>query len=172
MDSGRRIERALQIIRLLQACLLIQHSPAVNTLVEESALVAAESGITHRRRYPAQSGVDTVLELLLSDRDNPRSVAFQLDRLASDLRRIAVGSAGDELDQQLQRVSAQLLSVDCATLAKVDDAGIRVALGDLLRDLVDELHQLALAVEAEHFPHLGTLQQLVPTGDLESLEAV
>jgi uncharacterized circularly permuted ATP-grasp superfamily protein/uncharacterized alpha-E superfamily protein len=172
MDSGRRIERALQITRLLQACLLTRHSPAVNALVQESALVAAESGITHRRRYPAQSGVDTVLELLLTDRDNPRSVAFQLDRLTSDLRRIAPGSASEELDQQLQRVSARLLSVDCTTLAEVDGAGVRHALDELLRDLVDDLHQLAVSVEAEHFPHLGTLQQLVPTADLESLEAV
>jgi uncharacterized circularly permuted ATP-grasp superfamily protein/uncharacterized alpha-E superfamily protein len=172
MDSGRRIERALQISWLLQACLVTRHSPAVDALVEESALVAAESGITHRRRYPAQSGVDTVLELLLIDRDNPRSVAFQLDRLAADLRRIAPPTTNDELDQQLQRVSARLLSVNCATLAEVDDTGRRDDLDELLRSLVGDLHQLALTVEAKHFAHLGTLQQLVPINDLESLEAV
>jgi uncharacterized circularly permuted ATP-grasp superfamily protein/uncharacterized alpha-E superfamily protein len=172
MDSGRRIERALQITRLLQSCLVTRHSPAVNALVEESALVAAESGITHRRRYPAQSGVDTVLDLLLTDRDNPRSVAFQLDRLTSDLRRIAPGSTSDELDQRLQRVSARLLSVDCSTLAEVDNAGLRGGLDEILHELIEDLHELALAVEGRHFPHLGTLQQLIPSSDLESLEAV
>jgi hypothetical protein len=45
-------------------------------------------------------------------------------------------------------------------------------LDDLLHRLVEDLHQLALTVEGKHFAHLGTLQQLVPTGDLESLEAV
>jgi uncharacterized circularly permuted ATP-grasp superfamily protein/uncharacterized alpha-E superfamily protein len=173
MDSGRRIERALQIARLLQACLVTRHSPAVNALVEESALIAAESIITHRRRYPAQSGVDTVLELLLVDRDNPRSVAFQLDRLAADLRRISpVSASDDELDQHLQRLSAQLLSIDCATLAEVDKTERRSALDELLHNLVGDLHQLALAVEEKHFAYLGTLQQLESTGELDSLEAV
>jgi uncharacterized circularly permuted ATP-grasp superfamily protein/uncharacterized alpha-E superfamily protein len=172
MDCGRRIERALQVSRLLQACLVTRHSPAVNALVEESALVAAESGITHRRRYPARSGVDTVLELLLVDRDNPRSVAFQLDRLTADLRRISPSAASDELALPLQRVSAQLLSANAATLAVLDDTGRRSALDELVNNLVGDLHQLALDVEAKHFAHLGTLQQLIPTGDLESLEAV
>jgi len=95
MDAGRRIERALQLARLLKGCLVQSYRPAVATLVQESTLIAAESIITHRRRYPAQSGADTVLELLLIDRDNPRSLAFQLDRLASDLRRIGATAASE-----------------------------------------------------------------------------
>jgi uncharacterized circularly permuted ATP-grasp superfamily protein/uncharacterized alpha-E superfamily protein len=173
MDAGRRIERALQIARLLQACLVTRHSPAVDALVAESALIAAESIITHRRRYPAQSGADTVLELLLIDRDNPRSVAFQLDRLTADLRWISSTSASDdELDQLLLRVSAQLLAIDCVTLAEVDDTGGRRALDTVLGSLVADLHQFALALEEKHFAHLGTLQQLESIGGFESLEAV
>ncbi|MCW2494352.1 circularly permuted type 2 ATP-grasp protein [Jatrophihabitans sp.] len=162
MDTGRRIERALQIARLLQSCLGAEYAPSVATLVEESTLIAAESIITHRRRYPAQSGVDTVLELLLVDRDNPRSMAFQLDRLAVDLRRISSGTAGeDPLSEQLLRISAHLLAVDCSALAESDSTGRRTALDGLLGQLIAELHQLAGAVEQAHFAHLGTLRPFV-----------
>lgn len=172
LDAGRRIERALQVARLLRVCLVTRLSPAVDRLVEESVLIAAESIITHRRRYPVQSGAETVLELLLTDRDNPRSVAFQLDRLASDLRRIAPGASPDDLDELLLGVSAQLRTVDCSGLAIADGSGRRADLDTLLDRLIADLHAFALAVERKHFAHLGTVQHLVPISDLESLEAV
>jgi uncharacterized circularly permuted ATP-grasp superfamily protein/uncharacterized alpha-E superfamily protein len=172
MDAGRRLERALQIARLLRSCLGSRRSSGVDALVEESTLIAAESIITHRRRYPAQSGADTVFELLLIDRDNPRSLAFQLDRLAADLRRIAPTTANDDgLDGQVQRLGARLTALDCSDLDVVDERGRRVALRDLLGDVVRELHRLALAIEQAHFAHLGTLQQLVAIGDFDAAES-
>ena len=55
------------------------------SMVLESVLIVGESIITHRRRHQGRAQVDTVLDLLLLDRENPRSVALQLDRLAEDL---------------------------------------------------------------------------------------
>jgi len=170
MDAGRRLERAVQIARLLRAGLTVQRAPAVAALVEESTLIAAESIITHRRRYPAQSGVETMLELLLLDRDNPRAIAYQLDRLGADLRR--VGASSDALQASVQDISARLLAADCEALARSDETGRRAQLDELLGDIVDELHDLAGAIEAAHFAHRGMLQQLVPMAGFESLEAV
>ena len=62
-------------------------SGAADSLVLESVLIAAESIITYRRRYPTRAGVATVLDLLLADRENPRAVAFQLDRIGEALER-------------------------------------------------------------------------------------
>jgi uncharacterized circularly permuted ATP-grasp superfamily protein/uncharacterized alpha-E superfamily protein len=173
MDAGRRIERSLQIARLMRITLVNRHAPAVDALIEESALIAAESIITHRRRYPARSGADTVLELLLIDRDNPRSLAFQLDRLATDLRRIPRAVASDdELDELLERLSGRLLTVDCEALLPADVHGRRTDLDVLLERLVGDLHQLAVTVEHTHFANLGTLQQLVSLGEFAAQEAV
>ncbi len=173
MDAGRRLERALQVARLLRATFITQYAPEVEALVEESTLVAAESIITHRRRYPAQSGADTVFELLLMDRDNPRSLAFQLDRLASDLRRLApAGSTDTGLDRRVQHSAARLLAADCRALAGVGADGRRAGLEELLGASVDDLHELATAIAQAHFVQQGRLQPLVPTSDFQSLEAV
>jgi uncharacterized alpha-E superfamily protein len=171
MDAGRRLERALQVARLLRGCLVEAHRPAVATLVQESTLIAAESIITHRRRYPAQSGVDTILELLLLDRDNPRSLAFQLDRLAVDLRRIGTaGSAEHGVDEAVLRLTAQLLAIDCRVLAASGPDGMRTGLSALLSDVIDELHVVAESVESAHFAHQGMLRQLLPVGDLRIVD--
>ena len=47
----------------------------------EVLLEIADSSITYRSRYLTSMQVDLVLDLLLLDEDNPRSVAYQLARL-------------------------------------------------------------------------------------------
>ena len=49
--------------------------------------MAAESSVTHRRRYRGNVRAAGVLELLLIDRDNPRSLAFSLEQAARPPRR-------------------------------------------------------------------------------------
>jgi uncharacterized circularly permuted ATP-grasp superfamily protein/uncharacterized alpha-E superfamily protein len=170
MDIGRRLERALQIARLLRGTFVQRRLPDVDALVGESTLIAAESIITHRRRYPAQAGADAVFELLLFDRDNPRSLAFQLDHLTADLRRI--DSPEPRLTEYVDRVAGRLLALEPRSLDVVAPDGRRVELDRLLGAAVDDLHGLALAVEKAHFADQGRLQQLVPIGDFQSLESV
>jgi uncharacterized circularly permuted ATP-grasp superfamily protein/uncharacterized alpha-E superfamily protein len=173
MDAGRRIERALHVARLLGSCLVAARSPAVDALVVESLLIATESIITHRRRYRAESGVDTVLELVVFDRDNPRALAYQLDQLKADVRRIPVaGPLAEHLEERVLRTAARLWAAEAGALAVVDSTGRRTALEKLLGRLVAELHEFATAVEAAHFVQPPSLRQLVPIAGLESLEAV
>ena len=79
LDIGRRLERALQMIELLRNSL----GPATpeNFGVLEAVLEMADSSITYRSRYLTSMQTDLVLDLLLVDEANPRSIAFQLARL-------------------------------------------------------------------------------------------
>ncbi len=173
MDAGRRLERALQVARLLGACLVQVHPAATDQLVVESTLIAAESIITHRRRYRARSGVGTVLELVLLDRDNPRSLTYQLDLLAADLRRIpAEPAVTEKLDELVLRIAARLRAAESEALAMAGADGVRHDLRVLLDNLVEELHELSAAIEAAHFVHIGTLQQLAPMSGFDTLETV
>ena len=52
----------------------------------------ADSGITYRRRYLATLQVAPVLDLLLTDDSNPRSLLFQLEALSEHWQ--ALGAAG------------------------------------------------------------------------------
>jgi uncharacterized alpha-E superfamily protein len=149
LDAGRRLERAVHVTDLVRACLGTVQPPAVEELVVESVLVAAESIVTHRRRYPAGAGVDTVLELLLTDRDNPRSLAHQLDRLRQAVRHLPA-TDDDVLGDSVLRLRARLVAADVTALAAPEGSD-RPALTALLDEIADQLRVLADAVATAHF---------------------
>ena len=162
MDAGRRIERAVQLLTLLRATVTRASGTATDSLVLESVLTAAESIITYRRRYRSQAQLETVLDLLLLDTGNPRSVVFQLDRLIADFE--AVPAAGDlrlrEEQRLLLEASTALRLVDTTALAAVDDDGGRPALDAFLVAQLDLLLRAADAVDRLHFVSLAPQRQL------------
>ena len=93
IDAGRRIERAIHLSGLLAATLRTERTAAAESLVIESVLTSMESIITYRRRYRSHASVPSVLDLLLSDDTNPRSLRYQLDQLEFDLGQLHEGEA-------------------------------------------------------------------------------
>src|SRR5258706_9817021 len=77
LDFGRRLERGQNIARLVRAALALERP----TVVLPGLLEIADSSMTYRRRYLAQPQIGPVMELLLFDEGNPRSLAFQLTTL-------------------------------------------------------------------------------------------
>jgi uncharacterized circularly permuted ATP-grasp superfamily protein/uncharacterized alpha-E superfamily protein len=156
MDAGRRIERSLQVLALLRATLTERRPAAVDDLVMESVLIAAESVITHRRRNPGRPRPTELLALLLFDRDNPRAVLHQLDQLGEDLQRLpeTADQATDPLSR-LRGVQAWLREVDLADLVRIDPGtgpgDSRPGLIHVLDRLTLELTGLAELIEATHF---------------------
>jgi uncharacterized circularly permuted ATP-grasp superfamily protein/uncharacterized alpha-E superfamily protein len=176
LNAGRRLERALQLLRLLRGTLGAGHDTATDSLLLESVLTAAESIITYRRRHRSHARLDTVLELLLLDPDNPRSVAFQLERLGRDVAAVArrdPSAAGrghlTSTERLVLEASSALRLTDLAPLvtptapAPTDPAHPagpdgtpveRPELVALLDRLAELLERAGTALDAEHFTHL------------------
>lgn len=156
MDAGRRIERAVQLVTLLRATVPESSGTATDSLVLESVLSVAESIITYRRRFRSHAQVETLLDLLLFDAGNPRSLVYQLDHLAEDLDALPVRSDGRLREEQrvLLEASTALRLADPAALAVEDERGFRPALDEFLADTLDRLLRTAEAVDRLHFVHL------------------
>jgi uncharacterized circularly permuted ATP-grasp superfamily protein/uncharacterized alpha-E superfamily protein len=153
MDAGRRLTRATQMLTVLRYGLDREHPAAVQSMVLEAVLVTGESIITHRRRHPGRAEVSGVVELLALDRDNPRSVALQLDRLAEDLRHLPpAGAAGTDPAVRLRDITARLRELDQAAGAR-SVRGRRVALVEQIDVLLADLGALAAGLERAHFGH-------------------
>ena len=86
LDMGRRLERSLQMSSLLRGTL----GTATRTegSVLEALLEIADSSMTYRRRYLSMLQAAPVLDLLLADETNPRSLAYQLAALAESIDRL------------------------------------------------------------------------------------
>ena len=165
LDVGRRIERAQNLTSLLHATLSPRLLPAAEWLVIESVLQTAESIVTYRRRYPGRARVATVLDLLLLDAENPRSVAFQLERALDDLWRLPGGATGDgSPHKQLSEVLATLRDLDTARLATPEPGDGRPELEQALSALGGGLRGVADALEAMHFRHQAPPRPFVGVG--------
>lgn len=86
MDMGRRVERGLNQIQLIRIGLPKACADLQNLL--ETLLEVSDSLMTYRARYRAVYQLAPVLDLLLVDEANPRSLAFQLKELSEHIHQL------------------------------------------------------------------------------------
>lgn len=156
LDAGSRLERGVQLLSLLHATLTDARGTATDSLLLESVLTAAESVITYRRRYRSHAQLETLLDLLLLDDGNPRSLVFGLERLADDLDGLPVRQHRRLREEQglLLEASTALRLANTAALARQDESGHRPELDAFLAQLRSKLLEAADAVDRAHFVHL------------------
>jgi uncharacterized circularly permuted ATP-grasp superfamily protein/uncharacterized alpha-E superfamily protein len=171
LDAGRRVERAQAVVATLTATATTPRPAEVDALVLESVLLAHESAVTYRRRYRARPTVPGVLDLLLLDADNPRSLAYQVARLRDDLAHVpAAPGATDEQDRLLADVVDLLAELDPAAVATeppprpgpgdvpvgaAPDDPRRARLAEVLDSVAWRLRAVADEITRAHVAHLA-----------------
>ena len=152
MALGRHLERSRQLVHLLAATATVRRGADVDREVLDAVLVGAESAVTHRRRYRGYVRTGSVLELLLRDAENPRSLAFCLDAAAGHLAALPASTGSTRPERLLADLSAEVEAADVATLvaiggvgrpnlaALLDRAGLRL---DALAEAVTDVHLTA-----------------------------
>jgi uncharacterized circularly permuted ATP-grasp superfamily protein/uncharacterized alpha-E superfamily protein len=168
LDAGRRLERAQHIVESLAATLTDVRPADVDALVVEAVLLTHESVLTYRRRNQGPASVAGVLDLLLTDPANPRSLAFQLDRLREDLRGVpATVRAPDLRDRLLQDVTDVLTELDPVAITPLStDDGHRHHLAETLESMRWRLRALSDEIALVHFA------QPVPSRTLDDVWGV
>lgn len=150
IEAGRFLERALQVCHLLAATTTDRREARTERAVLEGVLTASESIVTHRRRYRGAMRPADVLDLLLHDPDNPRSLAFALAQLRSHLAAVPASTGSTRPERLLEHLEVTLERADPTALSVPQD-GRRGALADLLADVVAQLEQLGEAIADVHF---------------------
>jgi uncharacterized circularly permuted ATP-grasp superfamily protein/uncharacterized alpha-E superfamily protein len=167
MDAGRRLERSIQLLSLLRSTVVAVRDTAEYSLLLESVLGAAESIITYRFRYRSHAQLETVLDLILLDPGNPRSLAYQLRLLSEDLDTLPGPPSGRLREDQRLALEAftELRLADPAGLVVEHDAAGRPALDAFLQAMIERLLRTADAVDRAHFVHVTpTFSLLGPAG--------
>ncbi|SFV15914.1 circularly permuted type 2 ATP-grasp protein [Pseudoduganella namucuonensis] len=105
MSIGRRLERLQFQSVVLQRALAMDEDGNLDWLLELS-----DSIVTYRARYRAQPEWLPVLDLLLCDATNPRSILFQINGILGALHKIAqsYGACGED---QLAPLQAELIAL-------------------------------------------------------------
>lgn len=166
LDMGRRLERAMQTIAMTRTLLSEELADADQAAVLEALLVTIEALSFYRRRYRGQLDVHDVLELLLLDRGNPRSVIYQVRRLLRQLDDLPDSAGGEQQlageARHLFEASSMIRLADLAGLTRVDDdTRLRGNLDQLLGRLNELLAESSNALGNHYFAHGAGPQQLV-----------
>ena len=161
VDIGRRLERGLNILRLLRKTLV--HPQAETIALLEALLEVADSAMTYRYRYLTSLQLAPLLDLLLTDETNPRSVGYQLAALADHVRQLP-GKEGNPLRNRETRImiatQAELRLIDVEALARPKEEGIRSALDNFLADITMQLWNLSDSITQTYLTHTGPSRQL------------
>ena len=119
--------------------------------------------MTYRYRYLTSLELAPLLDLLLVDETNPRSVGFQLAALSEHVRTFA-GKEGDPSQNRESRIvlaaQGSLRLIDVEALAQGDFRGTDGSLNVFLDQLMGRLREFSDSITPTYFTHTGTPQPL------------
>jgi uncharacterized alpha-E superfamily protein len=164
LSLGRRLERAIHLTRQLREItrpLAEQDWPLLECLLE-----VGDSSMTYRSRYYTTLQPLAVLDVLMADESNPRSLDFQLAHVADIYARLPRHLPGDL--QAMREMLALLRSFDLgkltyplpplsgATMAANGKGGL-AQLERYLRGLEQLLRSWSNNISSTYFSHARTL---------------
>jgi uncharacterized alpha-E superfamily protein len=138
LELGRRIERAILTGRLVRC---FAEAGAVDGGLE-LLLELADSQITYRQRYVMVAARAPVIDLVMLDPNNPRSMAFQLDRIETHLSALPGRNATGRLSPVQQIVASIATRLRTVDAAAIDDA--------VVIDIEQSLMKLSDAITAAY----------------------
>jgi uncharacterized alpha-E superfamily protein len=168
LDMGRRIERAIGLVTLLRSTVTAPCDRESALL--EAVLEIADSVMTYRRRYLATLQVSPVVDLLLTDETNPRSVVYQMIGLTEHVRRLPQLESSPVRSAE-HRIAlgarSELELCDVERLCVPDTTGKRPLLDGLLRRLGTQLPALSDSLSESYLAHARLSRHLQRKHDSE-----
>lgn len=155
LDSGRRIERAQYLLSVIRNFLVQSRSSAEEQLVMETVLAASDSLVTYRKRYRTHPRIELVLELLLLEPNNARSLLYQIQRLSGNIDGLPRQEQGARLTPEqrlLVDTTSRLRLADISQLVQVT-GGRRKKLEAFVDHMGGALYQLSTSLTLTYFRH-------------------
>jgi uncharacterized alpha-E superfamily protein len=156
LDMGRRVERGVLMLTLIQSLL----PSGAGRPHMEALLEVADSLLTYRARYLSTLQAAPVVDLVLLDATNPRSVAFQVEALKEHLRRLPAqgGALRSRAERRLISLESSLLTADIEQACAGDGSGLRA----LLEECTVQFWQFSEELGNTWFSHLAPQRALSP----------
>ena len=166
LDMGRRVERGAMTLSVLLDML-----PEGATRVHmETLLEVSDSLLTYRARYLSSLQAAPVVDLLLTDDTNPRSLAYQVERLAQHIRTLPrlQNVVRSRAERRIIELEGSLATADIEAACAGDGQGFR----QLVEDAQKLLWQFSDDVTRTWFSHASLSHSLsLPHWVDEELEA-
>eukprot|EP01035_Chromulina_nebulosa_P001209 gene1209-1628_t len=164
LDMGRKIEQCLLLISMLRATLVMQKADQVEYNLQEAVLKSHESLVNYRYKYKATLQLPLVLDLMMFDQNNPRSLMHQMERLKHYTEHLPKTNTGNGMpphERLVFEVYTLLKLADKDELSKADKrTGQYKKLDTLLSKLYGLLSSVPVAISKTYFKHAQAQKQL------------
>jgi uncharacterized circularly permuted ATP-grasp superfamily protein/uncharacterized alpha-E superfamily protein len=158
IDMGRKMEQALSLVNMMQAFFAKKHSDQAEYDLMETMLLSHDCLITYRYKYRAHLQFPLLLDLMLMDGKNPRSLLYQVERLKTyveDLPKAGIGENLTEHDRLMLETFTLLRLADKKNLSTVRmKTGQLDHLNGFLSTIYTLLSATHDAVTKTYFKHL------------------
>ncbi len=151
LDMGRRIERAYNLAEAVRTLFIPDADPEEEMNGLRLILELADSFITYRSRYRLDPSLPLVLDLLLLDETNPRSLAYQLTEISKHLEGLPDGARGAGLSEDRRLSLSALTAVRLADIEAIAQEESRIGLDELLSAELEILPELSNAIGRHYF---------------------
>lgn len=167
LEMGRQIESAIRTLQLIKNLLTIfPNDETAELRLLQSALEIGDGLMTYHRRYGGRLQFIPVLDLLLSDESNPRSVAYQIAHLREETSHLPGNGRSEAmfspLDKELLHLLTDLRLANIEALAEVQN-GKRKILIDLVNEQTSAVEHVAEIINKlylNHAPKTGIVHAL------------
>jgi uncharacterized circularly permuted ATP-grasp superfamily protein/uncharacterized alpha-E superfamily protein len=157
LSSGRHLERLAFLASALGWAI------ETEALFDESGFEAVvalfDSTITFHAQYQQRHDIAALLDLLVIDRDNPRSLGWVAQTLRGRLAKLAGSAPGEMPDIALTVPDPQQWSLQ--SMMTRDEGGRYSALLDLMQLCTDAAFELSDNLGARYFTHSGEARQTI-----------
>ncbi len=156
LDIGRRVERATHMAKLLRE-MAVDGDPAGEGRLD-LLLELGDSSMTYRTRYLSTVQLPAVVDLLLTDDSNPRSVAFQVETLNAHIQHLPHDRDTATLSKEqylITSMSSRLRLMDVHALcSKQNKRGKRAELDKFLQSKEAKAYELSEVLARRYFSHV------------------
>ena len=160
LEMGRRLERGIQISRVAGQLAGVQRQSEETYL--RAWLTLSDSAAAYRARYLMTAQAAAVIDLLVLDETNPRSLAFQLVRLEAVLAQLPTDIPYRRPEHRLAlSLLTEVRLQDAAQLARADAHGRRGEIVDLTMRCRQRLGEVSDLIARAFFAHAEAPEALV-----------
>lgn len=170
MDMGRKIEQCLLLISMIRAMLVHKMTDQVEYNLQEAILKSNESLVNYRYKFKAHLQLPLVLDLLVFDTTNPRSLIYQMERLknhASILPKTIAIKKMAEHERLIFEAYSLLKLGDKDELSKPDSKSAQYKkLDSFLETIYGILASVPVVITKTYFKHAPGQKQLFITENI------
>ncbi|UXP31457.1 circularly permuted type 2 ATP-grasp protein [Reichenbachiella agarivorans] len=174
LNVGRFIESSTNTCTVLMSMLTNSFNDEVDKALMEDTLRCNESLVTYRYKYRSNLELHGVLNLLIVNEENPRSLIYQILKIDKHLSSLPALVEGRQLSPARKKLleavtMIKLCDIDSLCTVTTGSRKSHQNLKEFLKELIALLNEISVFVSEDYFSHTGSRYSMIQSSILPEI---